>query len=244
MSRPMANARLFAATVRDSVRLFALAPVIVLVAFVPEFLQHVAEVQMGLFDSDESFDRLSLDPGRLQWGYFKVLGVSVSAILAARFWVNRADGRPWWSLASIAWKPFLTAFALMTLLSLPVMPGLGIPPAISAVLSLVVLAVTLPLVVLAMAGLLGDRELTLARAYREGWGRGLRIILFVLAGFLPLQALHMANHVWALGAGDALLWALMIFDSLLVGLIAALQGTAMHHGYMGHADEARGFTSA
>ena len=38
------------------------------------------------------------------------------------------------------------------------------------------------------------------------------------------------NHDWAFGAPDALVWALMIFDSIIVGLIATLVGTAIHHG--------------
>ena len=43
--------------------------------------------------------------------------------------------------------------------------------------------------------------------------------------------LHSQNHYWAMGQSDALIWMLMVFDSLVVGLLAVAWGTAIHHGY-------------
>jgi ABC-type antimicrobial peptide transport system permease subunit len=46
------------------------------------------------------------------------------------------------------------------------------------------------------------------------------------------------NHDWALGASPIVVWGLMIFDSLLVGLMAGLTGTALYLGYAGFARSA------
>lgn len=81
------------------------------------------------------------------------------------------------------------------------------------------------------AGLSGDRALTLKRAFTQGWLPALRILLFIAATWAPLAWLHAMNHRWAMGAPDPQLWSLMAFDSVVVGLMAVLAGTAIHHGY-------------
>ena len=57
-----------------------------------------------------------------------------------------------------------------------------------------------------------------------------RVLAFAAMVWIPLQYLHGKNHDWAFGSPDALVWLLMIFDSIVVGLIATLAGTAIHHG--------------
>ena len=58
------------------------------------------------------------------------------------------------------------------------------------------------------------------------------IVLSVLAAvaFGPAQALHMANHKLAMGQPLPIVWALMVFDALWVGLFAALVGSALFVG--------------
>jgi hypothetical protein len=46
-----------------------------------------------------------------------------------------------------------------------------------------------------------------------------------------------------LGADPATVWALMIFDSLLVGLLAGLTGTALYLGYAAFARGEEGQTA-
>jgi hypothetical protein len=242
MKRLKAFGRLFAAALSDSLRLFALAPLIPLAVVAVEFAQHVAEVRLGMFADAGAFNRQSLDPDRLQWGYVKVATMSVAVFLASRVWVNRREGKPWWSLASIAWRPFLIGFVLTTLLSVPLLPGVAMPPALVAPLTLLVYLVTLPLLVLMMAGILGDSTASVAGVYRSGWGIGLRILLLMAIGFVPMQLLHLWNHLLAIDAHPLVLWLLLIWDSLLVGLMANYLGTASHHGYVGHGGTAGRFT--
>lgn len=242
MTRLKAFGRLFVATLSDSLRLFALAPLVLLAVVAIEFAQHVAEARLGMFADAEAFNRQSLDPARLQWGYAKVATMSVAVFLASRVWVNRREGKPWWSLASIAWRPFLIGFLLTTLLSVPLLPGLAMPPALVAPLTVLVYIVTLPLLVLMMAGILGDSSASVAGVYRSGWGIGLRILLLMIIGFVPMQLLHLWNHLLAIEAHPVVLWLLLLWDSLLVGLMASFLGTASHHGYVGDRDSAECFT--
>ena len=89
---------------------------------------------------------------------------------------------------------------------------------------------------LLVAGLVGDRKATIGSVYRSGWGAALRIVLLSAVVLVPLMAWHSFNHALAIGAHPALVWGLMVFDSLLIGLLAAGWGTAIHHGYqpLGH----------
>ncbi|WP_120716367.1 hypothetical protein [Tsuneonella amylolytica] len=216
-------------TLRDGVRLWWLAPLIPLISAVPEFAQHVAEVNLGMFASKEAFRELANDPARWSYGYFKIAGLVLAMFAAARFW---AVGKRWWDPRTIAWRPFLIGLALNVLVTVALLPLEGTFDGVAFQIVTVVLTVaTLPLFVLMFGGLFGDREATLARAYRSGWSRAIMIGILFFGVMLGLQPLHQFNHTLAIGESAVIVWGLMIWDSILVGTMAALAGTAFHHGY-------------
>lgn len=223
-------------TLRDAFRMWWLAPAIPLIAVIPEFVQHVVEIQIGMFDSREAGKALANDPTRWAFGYAKLAGYLIAILAAARFWAARAQGLAWYSPWGIAWKVFGIALVLNGLfmaasaaLAEPMQNALG-ETATNAI-SLALNLITLPLLVLLVAGLVGDSKATLASVYRTGWGAALRIVLLSALVLVPLMALHRLNHDLAFGAHPALVWALMVFDSLVIGLLATGWGTAIHHGY-------------
>lgn len=224
-------ARLFQ-TLRDGVSLFWLAPVIVALSVVPEFIQHVTEIRIGMFDSREAFNSLADDPRRMVWGYLKIAGLFLAILAATRFWGARARGQKWWDLRTIAWINLAVALVLIILTGLPGMvlsPLIGV--AAAGILGVVIGIATLPLIALLVAGLVGDKHASLKSVFRTGWLASLRILIFAAVAWVPLQWLHGKNHDWALGADSSIVWSLMIFDALVVGLLAAIAGTAFHHGY-------------
>ncbi len=82
-----------------------------------------------------------------------------------------------------------------------------------------------------LAALFED-EWTMVRA--AGWRLIPALLLPVLLAalsFVPLQLLHSANHTWALGAPLPAVWALMLFDTVVVGLIALMVGSALAIGW-------------
>ncbi|MAC57850.1 MAG: hypothetical protein CMH85_06160 [Novosphingobium sp.] len=221
----------FLVTQRDSVLLWRLAPIVPLVAIAPEFAQHVAEVRLGMFDSLDAFRALAMDPQRMAFGAFKIAGLMIAVVLAALVWANRERGARWWSLAGIAWKQVLVGFAIQIVASLPGMIFTSASPQVATAISAVMTVASLPALVLMIGGLVGDRDSGLTQVYREGWGQALRIVVHAGPGWLLLQAVHSWNHVAALGRPESLVWSLMVWDALIVGLMATLAGTAMHHGY-------------
>lgn len=222
----------FVAVIRDGFRIWHLAPLIPALVVVPEFIQHVAEITIGMFDSRDAARALSDDPRRMVFGYTKVAGLVLAILAAARFWGAQATGERWWDLRRVRWVPLLIALGLMMAVGIPetVLDG-QVPEAILQAGSIVLTLLTLPLIVLLVAALAGDSEVTLRSAFRTGWLPALRMVIFAVALWVPLQWLHGKNHDWAMGQSDALVWGLMIFDSLVVGLLAMMAGTAFHHGY-------------
>jgi hypothetical protein len=227
--------RLVPRTLWDAARLYRLAPVIPLFAALVEFAQHVVEIRLGMFDGRDAFRALGADPMRMAFGYAKVAALCLSMLLAARFWALR-DVAPG-DCRAIAWRPLLIGFAATIVMSIPTAPGLfdlSVIPTV--VIGLAFSLLTLPTLALMAGGLLGVPD-TVARVYRRGWGQGGRIVLLSLASAIPLQALHYANHILVLGRPLPLVWGVMTWDALLVGVMAAALGTALYHGYKGPASE-------
>lgn len=225
--------RAFLASLRDGVRLWKLAPIIPALAVLPEFAQHVVEIRLGMFASHDAFAAFGSAPARMSLGAIKMAGFLIAILLAARFWANRAEGARFWSLAGIGWKQVLLGFAVQVLCSIPGLFDFRLPPAGQFALSGSLFVASLPGLVLMIGGLLGDRTSGLKDAYRNGWGQALRMALFTGPVFALLQQLHHGNHVFALGKPLAVVWGLMTWDALLVGLIATMVGTGLYYGYRG-----------
>lgn len=211
--------------------LFWLAPIIPLIAMLPEFVQHLAEIQMGMFESREAFSALANDETRWMFGYAKIAGLFIAILAAARYWGGLRED--WWDLRNIAWKPFLIAVGLQIVLAI-VLAGIGqvVPESYKEFTDLAVMILTLPLLVYLVGPILGDHTMTLKRAYSSGWIKAIAIGVFGFLAFWPAQQLHGLNHEWAFGAPAWQVWALMIWDTLLVGLMACWMGSALAAGYL------------
>lgn len=219
-------------TIRDSVRLWWLAPVIPLIAALPEMVQHVAEIKLGMFASKAAFNALAMDPTRWAFGYGKITGLFMSILAALLFWANRERSARWWNLGGILWGAVLGSVALQVAISLL---GVGItrllPGMEGQAINIAISLATLPLLIWMIGGLLGDRAMTLAASFHSGWFAVLRIIVFVGLPYFLLMGVHMGNHYLAFSQSPAVVWTLLIWDSLVVGTMAALMGTALHHAY-------------
>lgn len=218
------------ATFLGGLSLFWLAPAIPLLVILPEFVQHVAEIRMGMYDSEDAFNALAMAPERWAFGYFKIAGLFLAILAAARF-IGGA-GRRWWDLRTVAWKQFLIALAVNIVVSaggMAALQAMGDEPPMA--LNLAFQIATLPLLIYLVGPLWGDRTMTLRRAYTVGWGATLLASLFSLLAFGPAQFIHQYNHTLAMGQSDAIVWALMVWDSLLVGLMACWMGAALAAGY-------------
>ncbi len=213
------------------------APLVLALVVVPEFLQHVAEIRLGMFDSKAQAIAVANDPVRWAFGYAKVAGLVLTFLAAARFWAAREKGVTWYRLSDIAWGRFALGFLLFGLI--PAAPALfvaQIGKSATDATGLILTILLLPALFLMLAGLFGDRSTPGRAMWTRSWPWALLTAVLMVLAFMPAQWLHGMNHKWAFGADPAVVWALMNFDSLLVGLLAGLTGTALYLGYAAFRD--------
>lgn len=216
----------------NSVSLFWVGPLVVALVVIPEFLQHVAEIHIGMFDSLERGRAVANDALRMGLGYAKLTGLALTFIAAARFWWCQTHGGRWYDIRQIAWGRLILGFFLFMIVGsvgelFPLLANREAPFAFSTFFSLL----SLPFLFVLLAGLFGDRTTPVKTLVTKSWPWVLLLALLVPLGFAPLIWLHSKNHYWAMGAHDAIVWALMIFDSLVVALMASSVGAGLFIAY-------------
>lgn len=221
------------------VSLFRKAPWIPALVVLPELVQHVAEIGLGMYESREAFIRLQADPTRMVFGYAKVAGLFLAILAAARFWgVAATAGGRWWDLRDIVWPRLLAGGIIFF--------GVGSAPELlkgqvsdqaHQALGIAWSILLLPALFMFLAGLFGDRVTPVRAMWLKAWPWLLLTAVLIVFGFAPSAWLHQMNHEWAFGAAPPLVWAIMLFDSVLVGLLAVLTGTALTLGYQSFAHD-------
>jgi len=214
-----------------SISLFRIGPLVVALVVIPEFLQHIAEIHIGMFDSLEYGRTVANDPLRMGFGYVKLTGLALAFIASARFWWCRTHGGRWYDIRQIAWGRLILGFLLFMVVGSggKLFRMLGEEPPVAA--TIIFSLLSLPFLFVMLAGLFGDRALPAKTLVTKSWPWVLLLALLAPLGFAPLAWLHSRNHYWAMGEHDAIVWALMIFDSLVVGLMASSVGAALFVAY-------------
>jgi hypothetical protein len=219
-------------TYRLGFRTLLVAPAVVAVAALPEFVQHVAEIRMGMFDSREAAAAVANGATRWGFGYAKIVGFVLAILLAARLWGRGGSVR-----ALLAMRP-LRLVAVVAILVALVLGGGGMVWAIQRLLpqatpfaTLLSGILQLGMLVWLVGVLVEDPRASLRRALTAQWPTAALMLFLAAAAFLPAQWLHGIDHRVALGQPRAIVWPLMIFDSLVVGVMAGLVGTALAVAY-------------
>ncbi|WP_447728394.1 hypothetical protein [Sphingomonas koreensis] len=227
-------------TYRRGFLLLALAPLAAGLVVLPEFAQHVVEIQNGMFDSRASADAFGNSQLRWSFGYVKLAGLALAYLACARFWWAREHGGRWWWPADIAWKRLLGGLLLIALVSASTWPLRGhVPDTWLDGADIALSLLTLPLIFYLLSGLFGDTSIPLATMFRRSWPWAALSALLFAAAFLPPQLLHGLLHKWAIGQNRTVIWLLMTIDSLLIGLLASLVGAALFVGYSAMAKRLR-----
>ena len=206
------------------------ATMIVLIAFLGEFVQHVAEIQLGMFASREAFVAQQGSPVRMAFGVLKVSALLVTVGWSARWLAARhRDTRPgldrradWLCLIVLT---AISVSALMVVLLAPIAEGKA------RLVALAVVAVAcVPASRLMMDALFGQPRQNWRQALRRRPMPGLIEMVAVLP--VPfLMFLHFKNHSLAFGAPPAFVWAVMVWDAALVAVLAVLLGALTYRFY-------------
>ena len=222
-------------TYRLGGRTMVAAPAIVAIAILPELAQHVVEISLGMFSSMADFRAHSADPLRMGFGYAKVAGLLIAVLLTARFWALGSI-RAAISIGATTILRVVLAVALTTIAAFAIEAlEARVASPIAILLSIGSILLQAGLTLYAVGALLEDRSMTLAQVFSRYWPTAIVMTILLAAAFGPAQALHMANHKLAIGQPAIIVWGLMAFDGVFVGLFAALLGAAL---YVGHASGA------
>lgn len=222
---------------------FAIAfPLVFLIAPVTEFIQHVIEWRIGLFDSLEQAEALAAHPARTGFGYVKLAALMIGGLWISRYVHSGGDRVRTAAVggASIAaFVPVIGVFLALDLGMDQLNPwldeaALGKAGSLAAGLATFLLASILQVLLAGwrVAVPLGDRATGPVASVR----RGLRVLpsglALYFAVFLPLLAAHTALNVAMAFAGPGpLLWSLFVADSLLVGVIVTAMWGSFHAIY-------------
>lgn len=233
MSRVAAFFRTYPQIAAGGVALMRAAPAIALLAAVPEFLQHIVEIQLGMFASPAAFKALAADPLRMQFGAVKLIGFTAALFAAALFFANRITP---WRRISRETRPRLWLALALNLATIAA--AVWIPQLQAPVPQAIVSLATAPLLIYFAGALFGDRTMDLRAAYTRGWLILARMAAFILPFFVGGQLLHRFNHTLALGQPPAVVWVLMAWDALWLAVMACWVGAALGLGYGRASDEA------
>lgn len=209
------------------------APLATLLVFVAEFIQHIAEIRLGMYANagfvDPEDERI-----RLMFGAAKILVIFLVLVFALRWWRFQGNtGR--------AATPTLAAFKGLLIVLIVQLGGsllaiaagrlaahLIMPGSMSAFIALRALPALLWLAFAILlypwyVGLLAeDRDMTLARSMRgigRGWPKAFGLLI---AGILPAMLLHYLLSYGAMSRPEPLVWALMAIDAAVVAALALL----------------------
>ena len=218
-------------TYRLGGRAVKVAPLILAIAVVPEFLQHISEIHLGMFVSVEQFRALASDPLRWGFGYVKVAGFVIAILAVARFWsvgsMRRTLLIPPMTIVRVVAGMIVGLAAAWPFMWLGKQ---GLSPAINVPLQIVSTVIQGGFWIYVVGALIEDPRVTPRRAMMSLLPAGIVLSVLAATAFGPAQALHMVNHKLAMGQPSAIVWALMAFDALWVGLFAALVGSAVFVG--------------
>ena len=211
---------------------YALAcPLLFAVPVAVEFVQHVIEMRIGMYDGFAAAQAVEMHPARMGWGLIKTL-----SLVAALYWTARFLILPGGAARAGRLEPAaVRLFALVMLWSLVwtvallwggrwmSAAGLGdqaVAAGIAATLCLFVFdALLAPWKV---GAALGNAELGFVRSIqlvgRQIWWA----MAFIVLAVLPPMILHYAFFFLAIGAPESAAWAILAVDSLLVGYLGAV----------------------
>lgn len=207
--------------------LFVLAPLIVAIVAIPEFIQHVAEIRLGMFDNIEAAHAVANSAERWAFGYAKLAGLAIGMFAAARFWGTRDAGGRWWGFGNVAWVPLVIGLVLFLFVpSFPELIHRWLPEWAFQTLYWGLSLAVIPFLFVILAALFGDRRVGPFKHYWLDWRWVPLLLLLIVAAYTPAMAAHYGLHKLAMGLPKLLVWPMMAVDALVVALLASLVGAA------------------
>ncbi|WP_379548840.1 hypothetical protein ACFCW2_06640 [Qipengyuania sp. DSG2-2] len=206
-------------------------PLLFLIPVLVEFAQHVVEMQTGMYTGEEGAAAAADHPLRMQFGFAKTLALLLPGYWFVRFVMFGNDAV---EARRLAWPAIglwlvLAAISAAQLYwqmfggSLPQMVGLDGNAAglASGGLSLFATILGIYFTCWMIAWPLGNARIGPIRSFRIMTGSFWYAVALLLAGVLPLMALHYGlGYAAILWTPHWLDWIIMAFDSVVTGFLA------------------------
>ncbi|WP_128891703.1 hypothetical protein [Erythrobacter sp. HKB08] len=207
---------------RESWAFLLACPLIALIPIAVEFVQHYVEMQAGMYTGTEGMRAAESDPGRMIAGYAKTLAISLIGYSVIRFLAGNRDAAAARTLEPRAVKLFAVIFVLQagfSYLGLFVFEGMSTGALVLAVAGFIATPLLARFIAAAPLGIFISPQESAAQMWRQiPWA-----IAFSIIASLPLMIVHYALGVGAVFVpGEAIKWAMLAVDSLVVGWLAAL----------------------
>lgn len=225
-------------TYRDAARFSLALPLVAAVPFAAELIQHMIEVQVGMFDSYAGAEAADSNPARTGFGFFKVLTLFLISYPLFRFLASGGDKRAALTVTPASALLFgsvvLVSVALMALSNIggawmsqaAGSQGMLLGAGLAAFVGMIV--VDTYLAAWKVAAALGNPRLTIAGSIRMMHRHIPWSVAYYLAMLLPLMIFHYALNIAAIGAPDGPMWSILAFDSVVTAYLGILLSAAIY----------------
>lgn len=213
----------------SSARVALMAPLIFLLPAAAELVQHVAEIRSGMFASIAAMEAAADDGARMGFGVIKIF-----SLILLIYWVNRAlaimdgarlrligDARSARLFAGVvAYSIAMAAVQLFggTVIE-PYLPDQSTLLYIGIAFFFAATSLELWLSVWKAGASLGNEALGIRASFGVMRGNFWWSLGYFAIMFLPLMVLHYGLNLAAVGRPEAMVWAIMVIDSLVVGYL-------------------------
>lgn len=201
-------------------------PLLFLFPVAIELVQHAAEVHIGMYDSVAMAKATEHHPLRMGFGILKIFALFITTYWATRFAAFGNDATAPTRRDPVAFRLFgiyLLVQVALSCLGLYISTFGGMAVLAQFLVSQILVGLWL---LWGTAAALGNPAIGPVQSARHAGAYSLWIGFFGFAAILLLMIPHYALAIIALmlHAGPLALWAFLIIDSLLVGLLAAIMG--------------------
>lgn len=208
------------------------APWLFLIPVLGELIQHIAELQIGMYASVEAARAMGDDPIRLFFGLIKTLSILIISVLAARFWYFNNMQQTF----TINRKTLLFISVLLTVLITSDASTLFILPHLLAddsssliglvfiVLNLILTITYIYLLLWLVDNIISNHKITVKQSIQKMHGAVIKNIILVLIAPLPIIAMHigLGGYFVLLGFSYPVIIMLLVIDSIIVGFLGAV----------------------
>lgn len=210
---------------REALAFLLACPLIAMIPFLAELLQHYVEMNLGMYNGPEGAQAAEAAPARMQFGMVKVVALSIITYPVIRFMAGGRDRHAAGTLDRRAIGLFGVVLAFQLALAALDLFFLREYQTLSLSLFIAMLVLNPLLLRWIVAAPLGI-WVSPARSAREMLPSWLWAFAFTFTAMLPLMVVHYALGIGAIFAPDVLKWPMLLVDSVVVAGLSVVMAVS------------------